>query len=222
MIKAVIFDLDDTLLNRDKAVDNLFFVILKKCYEDVSNTEIDRMLIRFKECDKNYYGENNKVNVLESFFDEFPPKYRFPHNSIQQFWNNNFPNCFSINQNTLKIVNAIKNRVKVAMITNGATQRQKAKIMNTHLNSCFEIIIISEEVGFSKPDRRIFELALNKLNVEPEATLFVGDDLEKDIAGCQNANIKGVWFNPSVIQNNTKIKPYAEIHSFDRLLHYLT
>ena len=37
-------------------------------------------------------------------------------------------------------------------------------------------------MGFSKPDKRIFELALNKLNLQPENTLFVGDDLEKDIA----------------------------------------
>jgi FMN phosphatase YigB (HAD superfamily) len=54
--------------------------------------------------------------------------------------------------------------------------------MNTRLESCFDTIIISEEVGFSKPDKRIFELALHKLNVQPEDALFVGDDLEKDIA----------------------------------------
>jgi len=77
-------------------------------------------------------------------------------------------------------------------------------------------------VGFSKPDNRIFELALNKLNVQPEATLFVGDDLEKDVGGCQNANIKGIWFNPHMIKNDTEIKPYAEINSLDRLLSYST
>jgi putative hydrolase of the HAD superfamily len=77
-------------------------------------------------------------------------------------------------------------------------------------------------VGFSKPDKRIFELALNKLNVQPEAALFVGDDIEKDIGGCQNVNIKGIWFNPHMIKNDTEIKPYAEINSFDRLLSYFT
>lgn len=159
---------------------------------------------------------------MESFFDEFPPKYRLPRNYIQDFWNNNFPNCFSINQNTINIINTIKMQIKVAIITNGSTQRQKAKIINTNLNSCFDIVIISEEVGFSKPDKRIFELALNKLNVQPEDALFVGDDIEKDIDGCQNADIKGIWFNPYMIKNDTEIKPYAEINSFDRLLSYFT
>jgi putative hydrolase of the HAD superfamily len=218
----MLFDLDETLLNRDKAVDQMFLMILEKCYEDVKHSTKNEMLKKFKEYDNRSYGHNDKTKVLESFFDEFPPKYRLLRNEIQDFWNNNFPNCFSINQNTINIVNTIKMQVKVAIITNGSTQRQKAKIIKTNLNSCFDIIIISEEVGFSKPDKRIYELALNKLNVQPEDALFVGDDIVKDIGGCQSANIKGIWFNPHMIKNDTEIKPYAEINSFDELLSYFT
>ncbi len=220
--KAMLFDLDDTLLNRDKAVDKMFLIMLEKCYQDVKHSAKNEMLKKFKEYDNRSYGNGDKVKVLESFFDEYPPKYRLPRNDIQDFWNTNFPNCFSINQNTINIVNTIKMHVKVAIITNGSTQRQIAKIINTNLNSYFNTIIISEEVGFSKPDKRIFELALNRLNVQPEDALFVGDDIEKDIDGCQNANIQGIWFNPHMINNNTEIKPYAEINSIDGLLSYFT
>ncbi len=218
----MLFDLDDTLLDRDKAVDNMFLIMLEKWYEGITLPAKNKMLKRFKEYDKRSYGYSDKTTVLESFFDEFPPKYRLPSNSIQDFWNHHFPQCFSINQHTINIVNTIKKHGKVAIITNGTIQRQKAKIMNTHLSECFDIIIISEEVGFSKPDKRIFELALDKLNVQPEEALFVGDDIEKDIGGSQNANIKGVWFNPHRIKNGSEIKPYAEINSFARLLSYFT
>jgi putative hydrolase of the HAD superfamily len=220
--KAMLFDLDDTLLNRDKAVDKMFLMILEKCYDDVKHSAKNEMLKKFKEYDKESYGSNDKTKVFESFFDEFPPKYRMPRNDIQEFWNNNFPHCFTINQNTINIVNTIKMKIKIAIITNGSTQRQKSKIINTNLNSCIDIIIISEEVGFSKPDKRIFELALKKLNVKPEDALFVGDDIEKDIGGCQNANIKGIWFNPHKIKNETEIKPFDEINSFNGLLSYFT
>ncbi|MFE8695994.1 HAD family hydrolase [Cytobacillus sp. FJAT-53684] len=216
----MLFDLDDTLLDRDKAVDKMFFIILEKCYEDVNCSVKSEMLRKFKEHDSKSYGNGNKTIVLESLFDEFPPKFRLPRTTIQDFWNTHFPHCFSINQHTINIVNTINKQGKVAIITNGSTQRQKAKIIHTQLNRCFDIILISEEVGFSKPDKSIFELALNKLDVHPEDALFVGDDLEKDIGGCQNANIKGIWFNPHMIKNNTNIKPYAEIHSLDRLLSY--
>jgi putative hydrolase of the HAD superfamily len=179
--QAMLFDLDDTLLNRDKAVDKMFLMILEKCYVDIKHSAKNEMLQKFKEYDNRGYGNSDKIKVLESFFDEFPPRNRLPRNDIQDFWNNNFPHCFSINQNTINIINTLKRHVKVAIITNGSTQRQKAKIVNTNLNSCFDIVIISEKVGFSKPDKRIFELALNKLNVQPEEALFVGDDIEKDI-----------------------------------------
>ncbi|MFD5259787.1 HAD family hydrolase [Bacillus wiedmannii] len=217
----MLFDLDDTLLDRNKAVDNLFLLVLEKCYEDVSDTVKNNMLQKFKEYDKREYGINNKTIVLESLFDEFAPIYRLPHNYIQDFWNENFPTCFSIDQNTIHFLNHIKSHFKIGIITNGSTHRQKAKIINTNLNNYFDTIIISEEVGLSKPDKRIFELALNKLNVQPEDVLFIGDDLEKDITGPQNANIKGVWFNPQKIKNTTQIQPYAEINTLDSLLSYV-
>lgn len=220
--KAVIFDLDDTLLNRDNAVDKMFLIILEKCYADVKNSERNLMLQKFKEYDRRDYGNSNKTRVFESLFNEFPPQHKLPSNHIQDFWNNNFPSCFLINQSTINMVNTIKQRAKVAIITNGTTQRQRAKIENTKLNSCFETVIISEEVGFSKPDKQIFELALNNLNVHPEEVIFVGDDLEKDIGGCQNANIKGIWYNPLMKKNATTIKPFAEINSIDKLLGYFT
>lgn len=169
----MLFDLDDTLLNRDQAVDQLFSLILAKCYKEIEHPSKNEMLKKFKEYDKRGYGDNNKTKVLESFFDEFPPNERIPINLIQDFWNTNFPHCFSVNQNMINIINTIKRHVKVAIITNGSTQRQKAKITNTNLNRCFDTIIISEEVGFSKPDKRIFELALNRLDVQPESALFV-------------------------------------------------
>lgn len=219
--KAIIFDLDDTLLDRDNAVNQMFLMILEKCYEGVDHSTKNKMLLKFKEYDKSAYGYSDKTKVLESLFDEFPPKYRLPSKDIQAFWNHHFPHSFVIDQDTIKIVNTLRTQVKVAIITNGLTERQTAKMIHTNLISCFDLILISEEVGFSKPDRRIFELALNKLNVQPEETLFVGDDLEKDIGGCQSVSIKGIWFNPHMVKNDTTIKPYAEINSFERIVDFL-
>lgn len=67
----MLFDLDDTLLNRDMAVDTLFLFVLEKCYEDVSDTVKNNMLRKFKEYDKREYGMSDKTIVLESLFDEF-------------------------------------------------------------------------------------------------------------------------------------------------------
>lgn len=218
LVKAILFDLDDTLLNRDSAVDNLFHIMLEKYYGAVEHSVKTDMLQQFKEYDKRDYGYADKTNVLSSFFDAFPPTFQLPRHDMQDFWNQQFPYCFSINQHTLKVIQTMKKHVQVGIITNGSTQRQKAKITHTGLASYFDVVLISEEVGFTKPDKRIFELALNQLHVQPEEALFVGDDLEKDIAGCQQAKMKGIWFNPHQLTNPTDIKPDAEIHSFNQLI----
>ncbi|WP_026691347.1 HAD family hydrolase [Alteribacter aurantiacus] len=217
----MLFDLDDTLLDRNKAVDNLFLIVLETCYENVEHLVKKEMLATFKRYDKRSYGYRDKTEVLEAFFDKFPTKHRLPKQEIQAFWNHHFPQCFTVSQETINLVHTLKEKVKIGVITNGTTQRQKAKIRNTNLYHYFDHVFISEEVGFSKPDNRIFESVLNELHMQPEEVLFIGDDIEKDIAGCQNAGIRGIWFNPNKVQHGTDIKPYAEIDELNSVIRHL-
>ncbi|WGG44756.1 HAD family hydrolase [Rossellomorea sp. DA94] len=218
--KAMLFDLDDTLLDRNQAVDNIFHIMLEKCYGNVEDTLKAEMLRKFKEYDNRGYGVSDKTAVFQSFFDEFPPLYRLP--KPQEFWNQQFPQCFSISEYTANLLKAIQENMKIAIITNGTIHRQKAKILNSGLHEYFDVILISDEVGLEKPDQRIFQLALNKLQVQPEDALFVGDNLEKDVGGPQGAGLKGIWFNPGGMENDSDIKPDEEIQSLDELLHYLS
>jgi len=214
--KAIIFDLDDTLIDRDNAVDVMFTVIIKKCYSCVPS---DKMLIDFKIYDNN--GYSNKTIVLNTLFDKYPPDYRIPSSEIRDFWDTNFPNCFSINPERLSALKIIVENTNTAIITNGATQVQKAKIEKTGLDKIFDMVIISDEVGVSKPDPKIFNIALQNLNIKPEEALFVGDNLENDINGCQKAGLKGIWFNPNNLKNDTDIIPFKEINTFNQILSFV-
>jgi putative hydrolase of the HAD superfamily len=86
--KAILFDLDDTLIDRGKAADAMFLVIAKECY---SNVAADEMLQSFRKYDNN--GYSNKITVMNSLYDDFPPDYRIPDFDIYTFWNEKFPNC---------------------------------------------------------------------------------------------------------------------------------
>jgi len=74
---------------------------------------------------------------------------------------------------------------RLALVTNGAPDVQREKLSLTTLASLFEVMVISAEVGFGKPDRRIFETALAALEVAPEDAVMVGDSLPRDVAGAQ-------------------------------------
>lgn len=85
VFKAMLFDLDNTLLNRDEAVDRLFFKVVKMCYRDVDHTLKNEMRQQFKVYDGKYFGQRDKTDVIASFFDEFPPQHGMPNHAIQDF-----------------------------------------------------------------------------------------------------------------------------------------
>jgi len=216
------FDLDDTLLDRNKAVEAMFSIIMEKCYKNIAVTDIqyNNMLCEFKKYDNNGFGRTH-IELFNNFFNKFPPSLRIPDVEIYDFWTRNFPKCSIIPAENINTVLKLKEHVKTAIISNGSVESQRGKIKHTKLDELFEVIIISDEVGVGKPDPKIFELALNKLDVPPENALFMGDRLDKDILGCQNAGIRGIWYNPNNLINNTEIKPFAEIHDFAEILEYI-
>jgi len=211
--EAVLFDLDGTLLDRSRAADSMFLAVVGECYSGVST---EGMLHSFRKYDNN--GYSNKVEVLNSLFDEYPPDYRIPSPEIYDFWNARFIDFFSLEEGVLDTIRLIVSGVKTAIITNGYTKTQNAKIAKAGLDKIFDTVIISEEAGVKKPDPQIFNLALQKLGVSPQEALYVGDNLVNDVDGCQKAGMYGVWYNPEKLKNETDIVPFKEITDFSQIL----
>lgn len=84
---------------------------------------------------------------------------------------------------------------RLALLTNGDGESQRWKTRRFGLEAHFDAILVEGELGFGKPDPRVFELALSRLGVAAEAACMVGDNLEWDIAGPQRLGIRGVWID---------------------------
>ena len=84
---------------------------------------------------------------------------------------------------------------KLAIITNGFADTHREKIALLALERLFDEILIADEVGLLKPDPRIFRLAAERLGVPAEACAMVGDRFERDIAGAAAAGMYTVWMN---------------------------
>ncbi len=82
---------------------------------------------------------------------------------------------------------------RLALVTNGAAEPQRNKIVRFGLASFFDSILIEGEVGFGKPDERVYRLALEALEILPGDSWMVGDNLEWDVAQPQRLGIFGVW-----------------------------
>lgn len=83
---------------------------------------------------------------------------------------------------------------EVILLTNGITVIQKARFNNSYLKELPLKMVISQEVGVSKPDPRIFEIALE--GTDPKDALMIGDGVGSDVAGANNAGVDMCWYNP--------------------------
>ena len=91
------------------------------------------------------------------------------------------------------VVELRRRGVRLALVTNGSAADQRAKIGRHAVDRRFDAVLVEGEVGFGKPDPRIFRLALERLGVTAAEAWMVGDDLPWDIAGAQAVGIHGVW-----------------------------
>jgi putative hydrolase of the HAD superfamily len=87
--------------------------------------------------------------------------------------------------------------LRLAAITNAASEHQRAKLGALGLESAFDAVLISGEVGVAKPHRAIFRRACRALGVCPGQAVHVGDQLDTDAEGARDAGLHGVWLDRS-------------------------
>jgi putative hydrolase of the HAD superfamily len=110
--------------------------------------------------------------------------------------------------------------LKLALITNGAAQDQRAKIERFNLAGRFHHIQIEGEHGFGKPEPRAYLHAMSALGVEAGETWMVGDNLEWEVAAPQRLGIHAIWYDPvgTGLPKGSPAQPDRIIRSLSELL----
>lgn len=94
------------------------------------------------------------------------------------------------------LLNAIRGNAKIGIITNGFSALQQVRLERTGLRDYFDLLVISEEVGVAKPNKKIFDYALEQAgNPDRSRVLMVSDTAESDILGGINAGLATCWLN---------------------------
>ena len=120
---------------------------------------------------------------------------------------------------SFEVIEKLSQRYRLAILTNDLTVIQEKRIAQSPLSNFFEAVFISESMGYSKPDARFFEKALNMLKHEDKASvLMVGDSLSSDITGGINFGIDTCWYNPNHLPNKSGLVPTYEIDQLVTLL----
>ena len=86
--------------------------------------------------------------------------------------------------------------LKLGLVTNGVSESHTGKLERLGLGHFFDTVLMPDQTGFAKPDPRQFHLACQRLGVAPEQTVHIGDSLVSDVGGAVNAGLTAIWYNP--------------------------
>ncbi|MBQ6326310.1 MAG: YjjG family noncanonical pyrimidine nucleotidase [Clostridia bacterium] len=196
--RAVLFDVDDTLLDFQAGNRNAVNQLMDELgYHDPDRyDQYEAINLKcWQALEAGLLTQNQlKLARFVRFFDRYPvpgdPKWaaeRFVTLLGQQS---------ILLPNALETVARIAEKLPVAIVTNGITDIQRSRLALTPLKDHVTEVIISEEVGVSKPRPGIFEIALDRLGVKAGEALMGGDGVNSDIRGANNALIDACWVNP--------------------------
>jgi len=114
-----------------------------------------------------------------------------------------------------EVLDYLKTRYRLYILTNGFTEIQVQKIRNSGLQNYFTKLFMAEMAGYQKPDKRFFEYAVKSIHAHKKDCLMIGDDVGADIRGAMNAGIDQVFFNRQ--KKKTDVVPTYEINSIKEL-----
>ena len=190
MIDAVLFDLDGTLFDRDRAVSMVLARQVEQFAHLIPAGQASAFIRGVQTLDA--HGHRDKREVYATVGTEFGFDAAAVSELLASFWAE-YPACCQLEAGVADTLAALRQRGKrLGIVTNGSTAIQRAAIQALGLESAVDIVVISEVEGVRKPDAAIFRLAAARLGVSVERCCFVGDHPEVDVLGAQTRRTPGV------------------------------
>lgn len=215
-IETILFDLDDTLLNGKKSA-RIYARKFADSYKDnlnyyVSDEQIEDIL--------QLKGKNfmSRERLFITLYQNYPWIVKPTLPEILEFWAENYPKSSVLYDGLDEILQTIIEKgIKIAVVTNGPSAFQNAKIDQLGLRKYVKEFIISEEVGFKKPEPEIYQIAMKKLMAKTQTTLFVGDNPNTDILGAFRLGLKTAWMANDYIWEEKSFEPDYTLNSVYQL-----
>lgn len=189
-VEALLFDLDNTLYDRDQAYLNWACTFVQTYFptiHDAQTQEIDDLLILLDN------HEDTPRDILFSQFRDYYPTLQVPVATLVEDYYQEFPHYIKPLEETREVLQTLKTAgIPFGIITNGSS-RQLRKIEILELNQLTSCVFVSQLFGSDKPDATIFLAAAAHLQVSPDKILFVGDNPYNDIWGAHRVGMRTAW-----------------------------
>lgn len=212
-ISDIFFDLDHTLWDFEKNSALAFEAILKK--HDI-NVNIEEFVALYVPINAKYWKlyQDNQVTQQELRYgrlkDAFDAVNYLVSDDLIQLLSEEYiqylPQYNHLFEGTIELLDYLKPKYKLHIITNGFNEIQYNKLKNSNIAHYFETVTNSETAGYKKPSPHIFHYALDLAKSKKETSIMIGDNFEADIEGALNVGIDAIMFNEHKIEIAENIK----------------
>ncbi len=225
MYKAIIFDMDNTLLNYDLCeLDSMQRTCKDHNLFVDDSSQWSAFWETFSEHNYRHWmdfvnaGETKTIgDVLRNSFRDSLNTDHAVHNQLTDAYWSYFCSTCHFEDGAEQLLSSVKDNYQLGIITNGISEAQRKRLEAGNIASLFQSIVISDEVGIRKPKKEIFEIALNELGMTNNEVLFVGDSLQDDYHGSVNAGIDFCFYNRKNINLSSEHKPRYTIKHLSEL-----
>ncbi|WP_231891465.1 HAD family hydrolase [Paenibacillus swuensis] len=222
-MKAIIFDLDNTLLDRTTTFRNFVHRFNQQFFSASSENvhQLNTDLIVKLDDD----GYKQKPQLFAELIETLPwPQGDLLPNvdMLMDFYANEYVNEATLMSHAEEVLSFCKNRYKLGLITNGMDSIQYGKIQRLNIKHYFDSIVVSEGAGVKKPDRRIFDIALRELELSAEECIYVGDHPKNDMEGAALAGLQTIWLEVNQPwRDDLNVVPLKKLRQLRELIYFL-
>jgi HAD superfamily hydrolase (TIGR01549 family) len=203
-IKAVLFDVDDTLFDRVSAHRKTLEIIVYRYPEVFDPFPFAGIFAAWEESDRLAMIDFNSGAPSEGLRDAISRRFlnllglpEAHSEAITAAYVQDYPEIIAPVAGAVRLVRRLSRHMPVGVVTNGLPDVQYRKLETLGLRKMLTCVVLSEEIGIRKPDPRIFQRASELLKVPPGNCLYTGDSYATDILGAKTTGMMTCWFNHS-------------------------
>lgn len=212
-IRAVLFDVDDTLFDRkgaqllalERLIERLPGIFQDIEQERIAAAFVESDLITTRDFDAGAPSEGLR-EIRSRLFLRMLGLSEDHAGTITEIYLREYPAVNAAMPGAGALVKGLDGRYLKGIVSNGFPDIQYTKLETIGLRREFSCIVLSEEFGVRKPDPRIFTHAAALLNVKPAECLYVGDSYKNDVIGAAGAGIRTCWF-----KHNSAMHPTGDL-----------
>jgi putative hydrolase of the HAD superfamily len=203
VISVVLFDLDETIFAHRLAVDAGARAVLRNLEAPPAPEREAAEVVRWSDLEELHYtrylmGDLDYLGQRRARARDFLEPYGIVFDTDGEaenwfeYYLTHYRDAWDVYPDTIRTLRLLADR-RLGVITNGELGFQLAKMDATGLTPFFEHIVASGEIGITKPNARIFQVACDRFGVAPSDAAYVGDRLHTDAIGAADAGLRGIW-----------------------------